>query len=322
MKRSRHLSGFSHNGTRVRKKKNLDMSKSDELSVTHVLGRQVSYSHEGVELLNYVYDNRMDAKECPTPYVHSLRTLTGGSLTNNRPHDHRWHKGLTMTCAELNGHNFWGGPTYVRDKGYEQLGNVGRMDHVAFTRMDGDGFTETLRWVTPCGACWVEETRGLRVASIDEAAGSWTLELSFQLTNVSGILLEWGSPTTVGRPNAGYGGLFWRGPRDFTKGTILASDGREGEEMMGQTSPWLAYSGAHDSRDGGATLLFVDGKDNPPTKWFCRSGPFAAVSASFMFDEVYEQAPEATIELEYRIVILEGQRKAEELEKKANGVRQ
>lgn len=296
------------------------MLPNDAPVTTHVLNESLSIAYAGVELLQYVYGADIAATECPTPYLHPVRSLSGGVVTNFRPHDHRWHKGLTMTCAELNGHNFWGGPTYVRDKGYELLDNVGRMAHAGFNRVDDDGFEETLRWHTPCGACWVEEVRGLQVTEIDPGNGSWTLALSFDLKNISGDVLEWGTPTTVGRPNAGYGGVFWRGPRDFTKGRILASDGREGEEMMGQVSPWLAYVGSHDGRDGGATLLFIDHPDNPryPCKWFCRSGPFAAVSASFMFDKIYPQEPDTTIHLSYRIVVLDGAREAEELKRLAS----
>ena len=268
-----------------------------------------------VELFDYVYAGTTDARECPTPYLHPIRSLAGGVLTSYRPHDHRWHKGLAMTCAELNGCNFWGGPTYVRDKGYQQLDNVGRIDHTGFESVSGAGIRETLRWAAPGGAAWIDEVREIRAVDVDPVAGVWTLRLAFDLTNVSGIDLEWGSPTTVGRPNAGYGGVFWRGPRDFTKGRILASDGREGEEMMGQSSPWLAYSGKHDGIDAASTLLFVDDPGNPryPCKWFCRSGPFAAVSASFMFDEIYPHAPGQTIRLNYRIVILDGEREADEL---------
>ncbi len=42
-----------------------------------------------------------------------------------------------------------------------------------------------------------------------------------------------GSPTTRGRENAGYGGLFWRGPRSFTGGSVLAPGVAGGDELRG-----------------------------------------------------------------------------------------
>jgi predicted dehydrogenase len=65
------------------------------------------------ELFRYVYRGDTAASECPAPYFHPLRTLSGGLVTCHRPSDHRWHKGLAMTASHLSGQNFWGGGTYV-----------------------------------------------------------------------------------------------------------------------------------------------------------------------------------------------------------------
>lgn len=104
---------------------------------------------------------------------------------------------------------------------------------------------------------------------------------------------------------AGYGGLFWRGPRSFLKGTILAGDGLEGPEVMGQAAPWLAFTGRHDGSGNGSTIIFLDHPQNPryPTKWFVRNDPYACVSASFMFDQEYVLPPGQVLELRYRVVV-------------------
>ena len=57
------------------------------------------------------------------------------------------------------------------------------------------------------------------------------------MRNVSGRAIPLGSPTTRGRENAGYGGLFWRGPRSFTGGSILAPGVAGGDELRGIRSP-------------------------------------------------------------------------------------
>ena len=82
------------------------------------------------------------------------------------------------------------------------------------------------------------------------------------MTNVSSADLTIGSPTTRGRENAGYGGLFWRGPRSFTGGTLLAPDFAGGEEVRGSRGPWMGFVGKHDDTGGASTVVVVDG-DQP-----------------------------------------------------------
>src|SRR5262249_2784383 len=137
----------------------------------------------------------------------------------------------------------------------------------------------------------------------------WSLDLSFCLLNVAQHPLVFGSPTTEGRPDAGYGSLFWRGPRSFLYGKILAADGLEGSEIMGKASPWLAFSGRHDGNAEASTLLFLDLPSNPryPTRWFVRNDPYACVSYSFMFDEEYSLQPGEKLTLDYRLVIGNGE---------------
>ncbi|MBX6767285.1 MAG: PmoA family protein [Actinomadura rubrobrunea] len=257
-----------------------------------------------VELLRYVHTPHMDPFEGPKPYMHPVRTLAGDVVTAYRPHDHRWHKGIQMTASHVSGENFWGGGTYVRGKGYVDLPNVGTMRHEEFTELAcGDGrvlVAERLTWHTQAGEHWIDENRAFTVH--DVAEGAWTLTFTTSLRNVRDEPLVFGSPTTNGRELAGYTGLFWRGPRSFTGGDIIAPDGQGGEEMMGRPAPWLAFVGRHDEVDRASTLLFVD----PPgarTRWFVRSEPFAAVNPSFAFFDELVLDPGDTLDLAHRVVV-------------------
>lgn len=120
---------------------------------------------------------------------------------------------------------------------------------------------------------------------------------------------------------AGYGGLFWRGPRSFLRGKVLAADGREGPEVMGQSSPWLAFVGRHDGSAASSTVLFLDHPGNPryPTRWFVRNDPYACVSLSFMFDEEYLLEPGETLRLTYRVVLADGEWTGEHVESYRQG---
>ncbi|MFD5824642.1 PmoA family protein [Lentzea sp. NPDC060358] len=253
-----------------------------------------------VEIFEYVHRPSTPAFEGPKPYLHPVRTLAGDVVTAFRPHDHRWHKGLQMTATDVSGENFWGGVTYVRDQGYVVLPNVGSMRHDSFGVVPG-GFTEQLSWFTEAGENWVREARSFVVRDVFE--DSWTLEFSTSLTNVRPTPLELGSPTTNGRELAGYTGFFWRGPRSFTGGEVIAADGGGGEDMMGKTGPWLAFVGHHDEVDRSSTVLFLDHPSNGTTHWFVRSGPFAAVNPSFAFHETVPLAPGAALTLRYRVVV-------------------
>jgi hypothetical protein len=273
-------------------------------------GDALTVSAGGAELFRYVHTPSTPAFEGPKPYLHPVRTLAGDVVTAFRPHDHRWHKGVQMTATDVSGQNFWGGVTYVRGQGYVVLPNVGTMRHEEF-ELDGPGFRERLSWFTEAGEHWVGESRSLAVRDVED--DSWTLEFTTTMTNLCAWPLVFGSPTTNGRELAGYTGFFWRGPRSFTDGTVLAADGGAGQEMMGRTARWLAFTGHHDEVDRSSTLLFVDHPDNC-THWFVRSTPFAAVNPSFAFHETLELAPRKALSLRYRLVVGNGEWSRDRLE--------
>lgn len=293
------------------------MTKTVELVHVHGDHLAVSVAGSGIELLRYVY--RAEAPwEAPKPYIHPLRTLSGRVVTDYRPNDHRWHKGLQMTASHLSGQNLWGGNTYVHGEGYLALPErVGSMAHRGFDEVSahdgGAAITERLTWHPHSGEVWAKEVRRIEVHDVDAATGSWALTWSSAVTNRREEPLRLGSPTTHGRPAAGYTGLFWRGPRAFRDGRILAPDA-EGPELMGQQADWLAYSGEHDGVDGHATLVFVHSPENDhtgaggahPAHWFVRNTPFAAVAPSFAFHDELVLPPGGTMTRRYRVLVADG----------------
>ena len=177
------------------------------------------------ELFRYVYLADDPQAESPRPYFHPVRTLRGDLVTVYRPHDHVWHKGIALSLPHVGAENFWGGPTFRAGR-YVQLPNDGAMRHESFEAHPGPGqdgvagFDERLRWVTESGQVPVTERRRVAAAAWPDA-DAWVLAFATALTNTAGAGIDVGSPTTEGRPDAGYGGLFWRGPRSFTGGTVV-----------------------------------------------------------------------------------------------------
>ncbi|MFE6932813.1 PmoA family protein [Streptomyces sp. NPDC057699] len=293
------------------------MTKAVDLVHRHGEHLSVIASESGVELLRYVY-RAEDAWEAPKPYIHPLRTLSGQVVTGYRPNDHRWHKGLQMTASHLSGANLWGGNSYVHGEGYRALPErVGSMAHAGFDEVSvhdgGARFAERLTWHPRSGELWAEETRRIEVHDVDTVTGSWALTWSSAVTNRRGEPLRFGSPTTHGRPDAGYTGLFWRGPRAFRDGRIIGPDG-EGPDLMGRQAPWLAYGGEYDEADGHATLVFVHSPENDhsgaggahPAHWFVRDSPYAAVAPSFAFHQELVLDPGATLTRRYRVLVADG----------------
>jgi hypothetical protein len=274
-------------------------------------GTAVTARWDDLELFRYVYRPGDPQLESPRPYFHPVRTLAGDLVTLYRPHDHVWHKGLALSLPNVGTENFWGGPTFRQGR-YVTVRNDGAMRHEAFDACAArDGavrLRERLSWVTESGQAPVAEHRAI-AATAWPADSAWLLAFETTLVNVSGAEILIGSPTTEGRPNAGYGGLFWRGPRSFTGGTVVTPDGTGGDELMGTRGPWLAFTGRHDGHGGAATLVFRDAPANfsYPSQWFVRSTPYACLCPAPFFGTAYPFAAGASLTLRYDIAIADGE---------------
>ncbi|GHH81943.1 hypothetical protein GCM10018793_40540 [Streptomyces sulfonofaciens] len=281
------------------------------LGLVHEQDRSLIVRWRGNDLFRYVYRPWEPQLEAPKPYFHPLRTLGGDLVSLYRPHDHVWHKGISWSLCNVGEENFWGGPTYTREaQAYRQLDNDGEQRHTGFTRLavaeDGTEVRvdETLDWITQSGRTMFTELRSFAVRPHAEQ-GAWQLAYRSRMLNTSGATVDFGSPTTKGREAAGYGGLFWRGPRSFSGGVVVTPEGLGGDEEMGRTGPWLGFVGRHDGAGVGSTLVFRDHESNHnfPTKWFVRSGMYAVLCPAPFYDEEHAVADGESLELRYDVLI-------------------
>ncbi|MCO1574593.1 PmoA family protein [Crossiella sp. SN42] len=274
-----------------------------------------------IDLAEYVVVPTSPRADSPKPYLHPLRTTAGEVVSAFRPHDHTWHNGLQFTAANLSGENFWGGRTFVRGQGYTDLDNNGSIQHIRWHETGcQDGRAELahrLEWLTRRGECWLVEDRSIEVDEVDPLDGSWLLTWRTRLHNTSGRRLRWGSPVTEGRPTAGYGGLFWRGPRSFTGGSVVTATGVHDDEAMGVRAPWLAFTGRHDVSLRQSTVVFVDCPANIryPTPWYVRTQPFPVVSFATTFHEPLFIEPGATLALTHHAIVADGHWEPERIER-------
>lgn len=282
------------------------------LAMAHERDSSLRVSWRGRELFRYVYRPHNEQVESPRPYLHPIRTLGGRLVTVYRPHDHVWHKGLSLALANVGPHNFWGGPTYLREHGgYIQLPNNGTQRHERFERLEADDETvrcvQLLSWIAQGGGPVFAERRELTVtARADRSA--WRLDFATELHNVSGGELVLGSPQTEGRDGAAYGGLFWRGPRSFSGGTVRTPLADGADDLNGARAPWLAFIGRHDGDGGVSTVLFADDPGNLgyPTAWFVRSAVYAVACPAPFTADVHRLGDGARLRLRYAVVVADG----------------
>ncbi|WP_440073832.1 DUF6807 family protein [Streptosporangium sp. OZ121] len=220
------------------------------------------------------YTRRGDLKptDAPRPHLHPVRTLGGTLVTETQPADHVHHFGASVAISDVNGVNFWGGSTYVPGTGPRILPNHGRQRRRSLRPVDG-GFAERLDWVGPDGAVLAAEERTLTARALP---GAWALDVAFTLHNRTGEPLSIQSSACKGRTGAGYGGFFWRAPKD-SPGLDVFADGASGERAVhGGLSPWLALI----SDDW--SLLFVQTLGLDP--WFVRVAEYPGVGPALAWD--------------------------------------
>ena len=255
-------------------------------------------------LAEYVYAPTEPQLESPRPYA-LLRTAAGAAATAYRPDDHVWHKGLSLALPVVGPENFWGGPTYIHGEGYVQQPNNGAQVHRSFRHADVDGVArvdETLDWITEDGRTVLDEERTLTARRVDSGDGAWALTWRSALRNVAAVPLGFGSPTSKGRENAGYAGIFWRGPEAWTGGNILGPGGVAGDAARGEPGPWLAFVAP--DRSAGVLMLDAAASVSPSgSPWFARSAEYAGLNpAPFFYDETV-LAPGATLVLAAVLVV-------------------
>ncbi|WP_098025403.1 PmoA family protein [Streptomyces sp. st115] len=232
------------------------------------------------------------------PRLHPVSTLAGRTVTQERPADHLHHLGVSIAVPDVSGRNFWGGRTYVRGQGPTALDNHGVQRSLGLERHGPGGFAQSLAWE----ADGVELLREHRtVNALELSATAWALDLSFALTNRSADDLSVGSPATNGRPGAGYGGFFWRAPKETAPPDVFTAD-RAGEEAVhGRAADWLALAG------DGWTLVFAGaGEETRRDPWFVRTAEYPGVGSSLAADERLPVPAGATVVRRIVTVVADG----------------
>jgi hypothetical protein len=262
---------------------------SDRSLVLRVAGRPVG---------RYLTRPEVPERHSPRPYLHPVTTLSGTAVTELSPADHLHHLGVGVAVPDVEGHNFWGGRTYVRDRGPTELDNHGCQRHTAFQLRDSDGFVEELRWVAS-GDQLLRERRTVAATELTDSA--WALDFTFSLTNITDAPVSIGSPATNGRPGAAYGGFFWRARKEAAAPAVLTADARGESAVHGRRADWLALVG------GTWTLVFAGATETTRRDpWFVRAEEYPGVGSCLAHTERLPIEPGGTAVRRVVTVVADG----------------
>ncbi|GAA2127529.1 DUF6807 family protein [Actinomadura napierensis] len=228
---------------------------------------------DGHDVAAYAERGDLQATDAPRPHLHPVRTLGGTVVTEVQPDDHVHHFGVGVAISDVDGANFWGGSTYMRHEGPKMLPNHGRQRRRTLRPVDG-GYAESLDWVGPDGTVLAAEERTLTARPVD---GGWALDFAFALTGRTGRPLVLQSSACKGRTGAGYGGFFWRAPKDATGLAVFTGEASGEEAVHGSVTPWLALT------SDAWSLLFVQTAGLDP--WFVRVAEYPGVGPALAWDE-------------------------------------
>lgn len=265
----------------------------------------VELSVDGALLARYERRPVMPDVYSPRPYLHPLYTLSGAVLTDAGAPLHRHQHGISVALPDVDGVSYWGGRTYLSDRGPTLLANHGTQMSTELTT-SGEEMEERLIWHGPDGAAQLSEHRRLSATIRDDRTG-WELSWRSALTaDVRDVTLT--SPASAGRPDARYGGIFWRFP-GVEGVSIVTADG-EGSPH-GARSPWIVLVHADEARPWTVVLRQVGPEVVP---WHVRTEDYLALCPAITWDAPVRIAQGETYEMGLDAVVLDTALTADEIE--------
>ncbi|PXA04383.1 hypothetical protein DDZ13_07575 [Coraliomargarita sinensis] len=233
------------------------------------------------------------------PYFHPLKTTKGALLTELRPKDHVWHRGLWFSWKYLNGVNYWeeNKATGRSDGSTRLLATRKRIDESQRVTIE-----QRLDYApTEDGPGLLEEARQL-VITPPNTSGVYTIDWSSDFRALEDVVLDRtpvpGEPK--GKQYGGYAGLSIRLAKSLTGGTFLTRDQAiDGGGIQGYKAQWMSFNSSQ-----GASVLIMEHPESfrVPTTWYVAPMmPF--FSPAVLFDAPYTMREGESFSLRYRLVV-------------------
>jgi hypothetical protein len=253
----------------------------------------------GQDVARYVWQPEVPLGSSPRPYLHPVRTFAGTTVTDAAPDSHPHQFGISVAAPDVDGHNFWGGRTFIAGHGPAWLDNHGTQAHQRWLRRTDTELAHTLQWTSAHHAPLLREERSITCWPVADTA--WALAVRTELTNALDRPLPIRSPAAHGRAGAGYGGVFWRGPAVAGTARVFSAAGADVRAVHGTAAAWVAVTG------DAWTMLFAPGDETTARdRWFVRARDYIGVCSSLTWDEPLVLAPGETIARRVVAVVADG----------------
>ncbi len=282
------------------------------------------------------FNHLQDGREKGCPYFHPLGTLDGTVLTDLRPGDHLWHRGLRFAWKKINGlEGYWSWPEGLSRWPDKEMGHTEVTAVKVFPGKDFSARFELELSYHPDGKPAVLTEKRTIVVSAPDNKGRYQIDWQGNFTaGPQGAVLD---RTPIlgeegGKPWGGYAGLQFRViHRDkLNRWTLLNSEGisvtnkadqkkkSELETMHGKQARWMDITlDFKDGKTAGATLFDHPGNLRFPAVWHVSSMPNELIQTP-IFHSAYNLKSGKSLSFHYLIMIHPGQGEKKFLEKQWN----
>lgn len=232
------------------------------------------------------------------PYFHPLATPGGTLLTDLRPPDHPWHRGLWFSWKHINGLNYW-----EEDRKTHKSEAVTELVAATLQPHD-DGSAELKFFISyhpPNAPPVLTEQRTITVSA--PTNGSYELNWTSEFTAVTNVLFTRTPPASDphGVPHGGYAGLSLRLTPATKSWRFVNRAGATGVTAInGQPVDWVKFTAGTNLP---AVTIFDDAQNlRHPSLWYVNQGmPF--FTPALLFSGSLSLATGEKLTLRYQISI-------------------
>lgn len=237
------------------------------------------------------------------PYIHPLATLDGEVLTDLRPDDHVWHRGLWFSWKFINGLNYW-----EEDK--QTLLSEGRTEiKQVEVETNADYSAEidmVLSYHPPQESEILSEKRRLHFGA-PRSNGWYVIDWTSTFTATGGDARLGRTPIT-GQPGGkswgGYAGLSLRMAKQTLHWPMIDSNGNKGSSINRKRGAvWMGASGSTaEGKEAGVAILDHPSNMRHPSPWYAIPNmPY--FSPALLYYEPFTLKQGESFTLKYRIVV-------------------
>ncbi len=263
---------------------------------------------------NVVWQLNFD-KKYDKPYFHPVALADGTVLTDCRPADHPWHRGLWWSWKFLNGLNYW-------EEDPNTLIAPGRNEIIKtdFTQLiDGSTLAKlTVSFHPSDKPELLKEIRTIKISPIN-ANGGYHIDWTSVFAAADKDVLFDRTPI-IGEPAGviwgGYAGLSVRMAKDSKNCQAVDSEGHTyKKEFDNAKAKWLDYTFEVAEKPAGIAILDHPDNMRHPTPWYVIiAKDMRYFSPALIFYEPFTLKAGQSLKLKYRIIMHPGRTDAEAIE--------